>query len=461
MGGRSREHLLPDNLLGVDHHSDALVKLRRTGCVLGVDTEADPALPALVELPEAAKQQRFRETAASPVGPDTERSDPAASGSLGVVTGRRRDVLAGEDDEPQRRIVIRSRDLSLPPLLERLGLVLPVLCEGLLERTVEGARELRGERLDPKIRREPGLGRRLIAELDRHFPEAAHFSIAATGQQRAGRQVRRKGHGVDSPHAERAKPFLAAIDELRPETAAASLAMDDADCHAGVVILLDPPGRDEPPVLFEQPSVACEIGAGEPSRDVRDAHAGRPAEQMCLVLGEKCRESWEIVGCDRPRVHAGTSASRLSPSPVKLCNSMSGWGSASSPSRLIQIVRRPSADAGAMSWNRLAATCTWWSRSAPLRAKNSSQWAAAGLYEPISDATTVCSNSTPIRASEASRRSRSVFESTASLQPRARASSSAASTSGNGSHSGNERPSASCSAAGAPRRASATANTSR
>src|SRR5207248_5777694 len=250
------------------------------------------------------------------------------------------------------------------------------------------------------------------------FPEAAHFSIAAAGQQGAGRRVRRKGHSVDSPHAERAKPLLAAIDELRPEAAAASLAMDDADCDAGVVMLLDPPGRDEPAVLFEQPSVAREIGAGEPSRDVRDAHAGRPAEQMCLVLGENCGKRWEVVGCDRPYVHAGTSTSRLSPSPERLCNSRSGWGSASSPSRLIQIVRRPSADAGAMSWKRLAATCTWWSRSAPLRAKNSSQWAEAGLYEPVSDATTVCSNPTPIRASEASRRSRSVFESTASRQPR-------------------------------------------
>ena len=72
-----------------------------------------------------------------------------------------------------------------------------------------------------------------------------------------------------------------------------------------------------------------------------------------------------------------------------------------------------------MSWKRLAATWTWLARSAPLRAKNSSQWAGAGLYEPISDATTVSSNSTPIRASDASRRSRSVFERTASRQPRA------------------------------------------
>ena len=39
-----------------------------------------------------------------------------------------------------------------------------------------------------------------------------------------------------------------------------------------------------------------------------------------------------------------------------------------SPNLLIQIARRPSSAAGAMSWNRLPATCTWRARSAVVRA---------------------------------------------------------------------------------------------
>ena len=62
-----------------------------------------------------------------------------------------------------------------------------------------------------------------------------------------------------------------------------------------------------------------------------------------------------------------------------------------------------------MSWKRLAATCTWRSRSACVRAKNSDQCRCPGLYEPISEATIVSSNGTPSRAFEAAMKSRSVF----------------------------------------------------
>ena len=41
-------------------------------------------------------------------------------------------------------------------------------------------------------------------------------------------------------------------------------------------------------------------------------------------------------------------------------------------------------------------------RSAPVRAKNASQWPCAGLYEPISDATIASSNGTPIVSIDAS-----------------------------------------------------------
>ena len=152
------------------------------------------------------------------------------------------------------------------------------------------------------------------------------------------------------------------------------------------------------------------VTSATPSRDGRPKRCVSSSARNAAIAGR----SSGVIG----RTLTARATSRFSARPVKLCSSTSGCGSASSPSRLIQIVRRPSAEAGAMSWKRLAPTWTCCSRSAPLRAKNSSQWAGAGLYEPISDATTVRSNSTPIRASDASRRSRSVFERTASRQPR-------------------------------------------
>ena len=90
-----------------------------------------------------------------------------------------------------------------------------------------------------------------------------------------------------------------------------------------------------------------------PTRD------GRP-KQMRLVLGEKCRESWEIVRRDRPdltpaRAHRGFCQGRS-----ELCSSTSGWGSASSPSRLIQIVAQAERRSPARCRGRgSAATCTW------------------------------------------------------------------------------------------------------
>ena len=56
----------------------------------------------------------------------------------------------------------------------------------------------------------------------------------------------------------------------------------------------------------------------------------------------------------------------------------------------------------------------------PERRKNASQWPNAGLYEPMSLATTRSSISTPIAASDGSSRSASVFDKMASFQPPAK-----------------------------------------
>src|SRR4029079_2332522 len=133
--------------------------------VLRVDPESDPPLPAPVELAEAVNQQSLRKTAAAIRRTNADRTDPTAAASLGVVPSRRRDVLVGSYQEPQRRVVIRPRDLSFPPLIERGRLGLPVIRERLLERGVETTCELRGERLDPKPVWQLRIERRVGAEL--------------------------------------------------------------------------------------------------------------------------------------------------------------------------------------------------------------------------------------------------------------------------------------------------------
>src|SRR5262249_60287875 len=116
----------------------------------------------------------LREAVASPGGPNTDRSDPAAAGSLWVVPSGGHDGLIGPDEEPERRVMIRLRDLPFPPLLERRRLELPVLRKRLLERFVERTRVLGGERLDSKALGEPGSLRRGIAQLARPVPPKTH-----------------------------------------------------------------------------------------------------------------------------------------------------------------------------------------------------------------------------------------------------------------------------------------------
>src|SRR6478609_2026850 len=162
MGGCSSDLLLPDDLFAVDDHPDALVEPRRTGGVLGVDAEADPALPAPMELAEAVQQERLCQAASAPRRPNADSADPTTAGALGIVAGAGHDVLAGTHEKPEGRIVIRLRDLPFPPLLERLRLVFPMLGERFLERAVERAREVRRERLDPKAFRELWRARRIV-----------------------------------------------------------------------------------------------------------------------------------------------------------------------------------------------------------------------------------------------------------------------------------------------------------
>ena len=129
----------------------------------------------------------------------------------------------------------------------------------------------------------------------------------------------------------------------------------------------------------------------------------------------------------------------VSGSRLRSCSSRVGTGAASSPRRLIQRTGTPRATVGATSWKRLAATWTCRRGLTLLRSAKTRQCAGAGLYEPISEATTVSSTGTPICSSEAASRSESLFDRTARRQPRARSRPNAAGTSGNGVHPGSER----------------------
>src|SRR5437016_7585898 len=155
-------------------------------------------------------------------------------------------------------------------------------------------------------------------------------------------------------------------------------------------------------VLLEYPRVAGQVDARPPLTYVSGAEERGSSGQRFAVGDDDPRDGLGVGVRERTDVHPSASESSASENPLSERSSTSGRGFASSPRRLIQIERSPSSRAGAMSWNRLAATCTWPLRSAPVRAKNSSQWRWAGLYEPISDATMASSNGTPIRSIDAS-----------------------------------------------------------
>src|SRR5439155_21759017 len=111
----------------------------------------------------------------------------------------------------------------------------------------------------------------------------------------------------------------------------------------------------------------------EPAVDFVDIDQGRASEDRLVGRAEQLGDGRKVVACRGPGIHAGTRESRESARPPRVWTSRSGWGSGVSPRRLIQTVRSPSDDAGAMSWTKLAATWTCAARSAPVREKNSSQ----------------------------------------------------------------------------------------
>src|SRR5437763_10062959 len=106
--------------------------------------------------------------------------------------------------------------MALPPVVEPLTLWLPGSLERLVQRVVEGARVrlFAGERLDGCA---GCFG--TLAQLDRHLEEVPRVAVAATLEQRVGRRVAADRELVDLLDLARAEQGVAAVEQLRTETA--------------------------------------------------------------------------------------------------------------------------------------------------------------------------------------------------------------------------------------------------
>ena len=267
-------------------------------------------------------------------------------------------------------------------------------------------------------------GRRRLGQIDAHLPEPPDLVIPAASQQLLGRASSASVAVCTRELPAAARFGLERADEQRADAAAPGVRMDVAVGVSNAVPKLERPVADDslllvdndprvaldieqPPLLLElgRASSRCSRGSPRSRAATTSATAGpslRVADLSRNELIERLRQQHQIgqlpVG---PGAVAGGLVEPVDPDAPQ--------AAARSP--------------GAMSWNRLAATWTWPSRGARVRAKNSSQWRCPGLYEPISCATTTSSKATPIRTCEAAMKSSSVFERIASRQPRRRSSS--------------------------------------
>src|SRR5207342_261173 len=127
-------------------------------------------------------------------------------------------------------------------------------------------------------------------------------------------------------------------------------------------------GVEERAVLGDDVEVAGQraLALRHPHPDSREAepvphlvlaYLALAEERLGVLVDELCERRRLLLGrSEQLDAHAATSAS-VSGSCARSVSSRVGFGSALSPSRLIQIDGRPSSFAGAMSWKRLAATC--------------------------------------------------------------------------------------------------------
>src|SRR5207245_2572362 len=94
-----------------ERHPGAFVEPRRAGLALGVDAEADAGLAASREFGERRAEEEPAEAAPAPAAADAEHADPAHLEAPRAL-GRRGDLVAVEQEPPQRRVEV----LRLEPL---------------------------------------------------------------------------------------------------------------------------------------------------------------------------------------------------------------------------------------------------------------------------------------------------------------------------------------------------------
>ena len=331
----------------------------------------------------------------APGAADADRADVAAAVAIALVARDRGDLVAVSDHEPDREVEVRVAAVSSPPLLERGGVMLPVILERLVERRVERPKVLLAHRLDGDVDR-----RRRLRLLDRHLEEVAHVAIAVRRHQCGSSRVGAERELLHARGAVRACCRLRPLEQLDAEPGALPAGMDDADADAEVVGEVGPADGTQLAVLLEEPAVVREIGRGT---SIRAGRSARSASGRWSVCSSSSRRNAVDRSRNPPRRTGGRSCERVQClAEARRASGARRRAAARGPrrSRLIQIVGRPSSIAGATSWKRLAPTCTRARGSAPVCSSNASQCRWPGLYEPISDATITWSNGTPISSSD-------------------------------------------------------------
>ena len=292
---------------------------------------------------------------------------PAHPEQLALTERPGRDLVTGSDE---KRELVLDRVRREPFLVRALGMA-PVVDERVLEHLVHLA-FLAGTEVRDGETVCPGRRRRLLVEVDDHAEERPDGLVPAAAEQAFCPLVRLKDSDSRLRGAVRARPVFDPLDDRRSHAAAERVRM-----HPAVAVPDRPPPlderepderlavEDEPPLRLPPPPEK-EVFSPDELGLLRDGALEGVAEfgdRMNVLLGR-------LAELER---HAGTSSSSTSGRVARLSISRVGSGSARSPSRFTQTVGTPSSCAGAMSWKRLAPTCTCRLRSACVRAKNSCQ----------------------------------------------------------------------------------------
>src|SRR5262249_54443944 len=245
-GARSLVHLqlaLPRVRLPQHGHTDALVQASRARRALRVDRQAHLAQPAGVQEREGPAEERLADAAAAPRPAHADRADPAVSRvvrALRIVERRPDDLVTVQRDEPQVGVEVAPLDGELPPLLDRLGMEVPVVLERVLQRVVYRTLVIRvpvRAQLDPIG--DDRLGRRFAAEPELHRQRAPDLPVP-TPRDPPG-EIVPLAHGcAHASCAERAGAVLGMAERLVPDPGRRHVDVDRLALRPYVEVADDP-----------------------------------------------------------------------------------------------------------------------------------------------------------------------------------------------------------------------------